>query len=293
MKSNKPNGFAIVASLSIVVFLLGLLGVLIINATKVNSYVKENMKITVFFDVGIENAKTSNLADSLASLAYVIDSKYISSDDAAFTFKNEIGEDFIDVLGENPLPASVELAIKPEFTKETDLSKIEHSLSKVDLVLEASYPKNVFEQLNRNRKMLSIWLGGLSAVMIIVAIVLMVSTIQLLIYGDRFLIKNQQLIGATEEFILKPYNRKAIKWTVTSFIIGVVMLLFILWLAWTFVNISMELNSNIITDHLKQSWYQYILMLFLLLIGGVAVVYSTTKFAAKKYLNTHTDNLYK
>ncbi len=293
MKGSRSNGIAIVASLSVVVFLLGLLGALLINAAKLNTYVQENMKISVFFNVGLDNQKCKILADSIAKLPYVIDHQFISSDQAAFNFKNEIGEDFIEVLGNNPLPATVELAIKSEYIENNDLERIQWSLSTLNEVLEVSYPYNVFEQLERNRKVFVSWLLSLSGLMVIVAIVLMVSTVRLLIYADRFLIRNQQLIGAREKFILKPYKRKAIKWTISSFILGVAMLLVIAWVGWTWIEVSLELDSNSITHHLQQSWYQYILMLFLLLVGGATIVYQTTAFAARRYLNTHTDNLYK
>ncbi len=293
MKSNRPSGFTVVATLAIVVFLLGLLGTLIINAAKLNQYIKENVQVTVFFQTGLESNRAKELGDSVLQLPFVASGNFVSSDDAVFNFKNEIGEDFVEILGDNPLPASVEISLKAESTKESDLHEIERELTKVPDILEVSYPQNVFHQIDKNRKAISFWLITLSIILVIVAIVLITNTVRILIYGDRFIIRNQQLIGATEKFILKPYRKQAFKWTALSFIFGVLMLISIVWILISWLNYSMDLNIHAIAQHFTESWYQYFLMLFLLLVGGIIVIYIATNLATKKYLHTHTDNLYK
>ncbi len=292
MRGNRPSGFTIVATLSVVVFLLGLLGVLIINASKLNQQIKNNIQVTVFFQTDCKDSEAQSISDSLSKLPFVSKYKFISSEDAVFNFKNEIGEDFVDILGNNPLPASVELNVFSEYTNEENLQSIDRELSALRGVLEVSYPQNVFQQIDKNRRIISIWLVALSIILIIVAVVLISNTIRILIYSDRFIIKNQQLIGATERFILKPYNRKALKWTVLSFIFGTLLLGVIIWLVLMWLKVSMDINMVAIKQHFTESWYQYILMLFLLLLGGIIVVYLTTQISLKKYLNTHTDNLY-
>lgn len=292
MSGAKPKGVTIVATLSVVIFLLGLLGVLLINASKLNEHIKDNVELTVFFDSDLTESQAKVLADSLVLLPFTQSGVFVSSDNAVFKFKNEIGEDFVEILGDNPLPASLEIALKSEFTDEANLMRLEREIAASKGVLEVSYPQNVFQQIDKNRRVISFWLLALSFMLIVVAIVLMSNTIKILIYADRFIIKNQQLIGATEKFILKPYKKSAIRWTVFSFCIGTTILAATIWLIFSWLNVSMDLNLKAIGYHFAQNWYQYILMLFLLLVGVAVVIYIATHLATKKYLNTHSDNLY-
>ncbi|MEY2924058.1 MAG: Cell division protein FtsX [Bacteroidota bacterium] len=292
MNGSKPTGFTIIATLSVVVFLLGMLGVMVINAAKLNNYIKNNVRFSVFFQSGISDKEAKTIADSLSKLEFVANSKFISSEDAAFNFKKEIGEDFVEILGNNPLPASVELGVKSGYTQEINLRQLERRLAKAHGVLEVSYPQNVMHQIDRNRRAIVLWLGILSFLFVAISAVLINNTIRLLIYSDQFLIKNQQLIGASEDFILKPYRRKAVIWIIVSFLSGTAILFLLIWLVFVWLNVSLDLNMAAITQLFSESWYQYLLMLFLLLAIGAVVIYGTTEFATRKYLNTHTDNLY-
>ena len=292
MNGSKPTGFTIIATLSVVVFLLGMLGVLVINAAKLNNHIKNNVQLTVFFQSGISDKQAETTADSLAKLEFVASHKFISSEDAAFNFKREIGEDFVEILGNNPLPASLELGVKSGYTEEINLRQLERRLSKTVGVLEVSYPQNVIHQIDRNRQAIVVWLSILSFLFLGISIVLITNTIRLLINADRFLIKNQQLIGASEEFILKPYRVKAIIWTVASFVLGVLAIVLLIWLVFAWLNVSLDLNMEAITHHFMENWYHYVLMLFLLLVIGASVIIGATEIATRKYLNTHTDNLY-
>ncbi|PCJ64958.1 MAG: hypothetical protein COA58_11850 [Bacteroidetes bacterium] len=292
MSGTKPGGFTIIATLSLVIFLLGLLGVLIINATQLNNHIKENLQVTVFFDIGLQDKQAHSISDSIQRLPFVNEGKFVSSEDAVFNFKNEIGEDFVEVLGDNPLPASLEITLNQEFTDEVSLMRLERELAGGKGILEVSYPRNVFQQIDENRRAISLWLIALSIILVSIAAVLMSNTIRILIYSDRFLIRNQQLIGATEKFIMKPYKRKALFWTLISFVIGVLLLVSTIWMFFSWLNASMDLNMRAIGYHFTENWYQYILMLFLLLIGGSVVIYVSTHLATRKYLNLDSDNLY-
>jgi cell division transport system permease protein len=292
MSTSRPSSFAIVITLSLVIFLLGLLGILLINAAKLNTHIKENIELTVFFNTDLQNEVAKKISDSLLQQRFVKNGTYISGEDAVFNFKNEIGDDFVEILGNNPLPASLEVSVAKEFTDNLSMQRLERELANIPGVLEVSYPKNVFHQIDKNRRVISYWLLALSLVMIVVAVVLMSNTIRILIYADRFLIKNQQLIGAKEGFILAPYKKRAFRWTIISFLIGSGFLIAVIWILLSWLNVSMDLNMRAILHHFTENWYQYILMLFLLLIGSVVIIYIATLLSAKKYLNIHTDNIY-
>jgi cell division transport system permease protein len=292
MSENRPKGFTVVVTLSLVMFLLGLLGVLIINASQLNDHIKSNLEITVFFQSELSDAAAKSLGDSILRLPFAASGTYISGEEAVFNFKNEIGEDFVDILGDNPLPASLEISLKREYTDESSLMQIDRELLSSDGVLEVSYPQNVFQQIDKNRRIISLWLICLSVLLVVIAVVLITNTIRIMTYADRFIIKNQQLIGASERFILKPYRKRALSWISLSFGIGVVLLIGFIWLIFTWLNVSMDLNMSAIGGHFTGNWYAYILMLSLLLIGGAVVILVATYFATKKYLLTHTDKLY-
>ena len=292
MMSNKPKGFTVVATLSLVIFLLGLLGILIISASQLNKYIKENLQISVFFDTDLQDDEAKILSDSIINLPFASGGTFISSEEAVFNFKNEIGEDFVEILGNNPLPASTQISLNKEFTDEATLLRLERELVGNKGIHEVTYPQSVFQQIEKNRRVISIWLLLLSIVLVSIAVVLMSNTIRILIYSDRFLIRNQQLIGATQKFIMKPYKRKAIRWTLISFVIGVVLLVGMVWIVFSWLNMSMDLNMSAIGYHFTENWYQYILLLFLLLVGGAVVIYMSTHFATKKYLQIDSDKLY-
>ena len=292
MSENRPKGYTVVVSLSLVMFLLGLLGVISINASQLNDHFKNSSEITVFFQNELTDSESKLLGDSILKLPYVASGRYISSEDAIFNFKNEIGEDFVYILGENPLPASLEMSLKSEYADESSLMQLDRELRSSAGVLKVSYPQNVFKQIDRNRRMICMWLICLSLLLVVIAVVFISNTIRMLTYADRFIIKNQQLIGASERFVLKPYRKRAIAWILTSFGAGVVLLIGFIWLIFALLNVSMDLNMSAIGGHFSGNWYAYILMLSLLLIGGAVVILVATHLATKKYLLTHTDKLY-
>ena len=292
MNSNRSSQFTVIATLSLVIFLLGMLGVLVINASDLNDHIKDNIEVTVFFNTELQDDRAKELSDSILQMDFASSGKFVSSDEAVFNFKNEIGDDFVEILGNNPLPASLGISIKATYADNISLLKLERELSQIGGVLEISYPQNVFQQIDKNRRIISFWLVILTILLVLIAIVLMVNTIRILIFSDRFIIKNQQLIGAKEAFIVRPYKRKALKWTFTSFIVGIVLLIAFVWMVFAWLDVSMDLNLHAIAGHFAQNWFQYILMLFLLLVSSMGVIYLATSIATKKYLRTHTDNLY-
>lgn len=293
MKNIKPRGVILVLTLALVVFLSGLLGVLLINASFLSKHIRDNLELTVFYDVDLDDGSAKSLSDSIANLAYVRNVSFVSSEDAIFNFKEEIGEDFVEILGNNPLPASTILTVKSNFTSETSLAEINSKLRQISGVLEVSYPQNVFHQIDRNSRLISFWITALGLIFILVATVLIASTVRLLLHSDRFLIKNQQLVGATESFVKKPYRVRGLLWSITSFFIGVILLVGLLWFVFIRLNMSIDLNMAAIAKHFGQNWIQYVLMLFLLLLVTSVVVITTINVTVKKYLNTSTDFLYK
>lgn len=292
MKWSKSGGFTIVITLSLVIFLLGLLGVLLLNAVKLNNYIKDNVQLSVFFNTDLSDSEAQRISDSLLNLKFIDGGKYVSAEEAIFNFKNEIGEDFTELLGDNPLPSSVQLQLVRVTELNQSLTALAEELEAMPEVLEISYPKDIFYQIDQNRKAIGVWLGILSIVMFGIAVVLINNTIRLLVFADRFTIKTQQLIGATERFILKPYKRISMVWTVMGFLLGSAGLCLLIWALLFWLKTAVDINLLVVRQHFNQNWHQYGIMLFLLLLSTLLIVYLITCRAAKKYLNTHTDNLY-
>lgn len=292
MKWSKSGGVTVVLTLSIIIFLLSLLATLLLNAARLNDYIKDNVYITAFFNTDLDEQITQQLSDSLITLRQIEGGKYVSAEEAMLHFKSEIGEDFIDVLGNNPLPASVDLHVKSTYSSEKAVDELVSELEEMPEVLEITYPQNIFSQLNKNRRIVGVWLGVFSSLMFIIAVVLINNTIRLRIYSDRFLIKTQQLIGATDKFICKPFLRTAIGWVSLAYVLGIFALILLLIVLSKWLETTIGLKISAVRQHFLQNWHQYGIMLFLLLLSAVAVVYIVTRIATKKYLNTPTDNLY-
>lgn len=292
MSRFKLKGTVIVATLVLVIFLLGLLGVLLIQANYLNKHIKDNLRITVFFQTDLLESHAKHLSDSILNLPFSVDGKYVSADEAVFNFKEEIGEDFVEILGNNPLPSSVEIVLLPGYNDPSNLSKLEKRLLRISGVLEVSYPQNVFQQIESNRHMIGAWLAVMSVILLLIAVVLISNTIRIAIHNDRILIRNQQLIGATDQFIMRPYKRRAVGWIVFSFLLGLILLGSVIWLFLVWLSTSMGLNMSEIGSHFMENWYPYILMLFLLFVGSGTVIYISTHIATKKYLKLDSENVY-
>ncbi len=271
-----------IISISLVLFLLGIIGFLLLNANRLSLFVKENLGFTVLINDDSREAEIMRLQKILNAAPYVRIAEYINKDQAAEILKEELGEEFVDFLGYNPLLASIEVKLSAEWANPDSMALIEKQVMSFPEVKEVYYQKNLLEAINDNVRKISLILGMFSLLLLVIAIALINNTIRLSVYSKRFLIRTMQLVGATRGFIRKPFLLRSLVHGLGGATIAIVLLSAVIY------GLSNELNGVI---GFSNVYIISILFAFVILIGLVLTLMSTF-FAVNKYLRLRTDELY-
>ncbi len=271
-----------VVSISLVLYLLGLLGVLLLQANKLSRHVKENISISIFLHEDEKEADIMQLQKTIDTKPYARTTEYIPKDVAAEELKKELGEDFIAFLGYNPLLSSIEIYLQAPYANEDSMVKIENQLLKNSQIKEVYYQKSLVHLVNENIKKIGYIIVGFSVLLLIISIALINNTIRLSVYSKRFIIKSMQLLGATQRFIRKPFVIKG----VFQGIIGAVISLILL-------NLTLYFGQKQLPELGElQDIKLYIAMTGIVVFSGIIIAWISTYFAVRKYLKIKTDNLY-
>ncbi len=274
--------FTSVISITLVLFLLGMLGLIILHAGKVSDYVKENIGFSIMIREGVKEPGILELKKNLDRQYYVKSSEYIPRDRAAEKLQDELGEDFIGFLGYNPLLPSIDLRIKAPYANVDSLGRIEQRLLAIPEVKEVFYQKSLVEAINKNLEKISLILLGFSGLLLFIAIVLINNTIRLSVYAKRFIIRSMQLVGATEGFIMKPMLAKSLLQGFISAVIALLMLMLLVYFAIDQLPELVELHDPLIL----------ILLVVSIFLIGALISWVSTWLAVRKYLRIRTDLLY-
>ena len=201
--------FSTTLSISMILFLFGLLGLLLINAQRLSDFMKENIGVTLILKEGAKEADVMKLQKTLEATDYIKSTKFVGKERAAAELKRELGEDFVDFLGFNPLLSSIDVTVYAGYANPDSLAKLERKFLGHSEIQEVYYQRNLVKQLNSNVKKISVILLALSLLMFIIFAALINNTIRLSIYSKRFLINTMQLVGATRPFIRRPFMAKS------------------------------------------------------------------------------------
>ena len=271
-----------IISIALVLCMLGVIGILLLTAHRVSTYVKENVGFSVFLKDQVKDADIYRLQKTLDAELYVRSTRYITKDDAAKDFAEEMGEDFVGFLGYNPLSASIEVMLDERYANNDSIARIETRLQSFDEVKEVSYQKSMIHILNENIKKISLFIFAFSALLFLIAISLINNTIRLSVYSRRFLIRTMQLVGATNTFIRKPFLwRSALHGIYSAFIAMGILVLSLYWAEGQLEEILSVKDTQILGG------------LFLIVFTlGITLSWISTYFAVNKYLNIKTDKLY-
>ncbi len=193
--------FSVVVSIALVLFLLGMLGLLVLNTKKMADHFKEQITVSIFLKDEAKESEIDQLQKTLAMAEHTKSTTYVSKEEAAEQHSAEIGEDFQDFLGYNPLKNSIDLQLQADFVTPEEIEKIADDLSKKAFVEEVSYDKPLVGLLTENVKKISFWILVASGILTFIAFLLINSSIRLSIYSKRFIIKTMQMVGATKTFI--------------------------------------------------------------------------------------------
>nr|WP_314838278.1 permease-like cell division protein FtsX [uncultured Flavobacterium sp.] len=274
--------FSVVLSVFLVLFLLGILGLFIINSKKLANDFKENIAMTVFFKNEANDTIVKQFDAQLKSSPFVKTYKYVTKEAAAKEHTDIIGEDFMTFLGENPLQNSYDIHLKGDYVEKDSIAKIEFGLRKNAMISDIVYDKQLVNLVNDNIKKVSMWILIVSSFLAVIAVLLINSSLRLSIYSNRFIIKTMQMVGATKSFIRKPFVMRSIKLGVIGALLAVVALIGVL----IYVETSFP-NLGILDDK------GLIALVLLAVLGlGVLITWLSTYFATQRFLNLRTDDLY-
>lgn len=210
MKSLSPSSITVIISLALVLFMLGITTMVLYNAQKLTIYIKENIGFHIYLKDSIPENNLSALQNELAQMPFTKEIKYVSKEAAAEQLKKDLGEDFISFLGYNPLSPLIEIKLNADYANNDSLQKIERTLSDNIYIKEIAYQKNLIDKINKNTKIIVLYLSLFAILLLVVAVALINNTIRLSIYSQRFLIRTMYLVGATKFFIGKPFIVKSI-----------------------------------------------------------------------------------
>jgi cell division transport system permease protein len=271
-----------VISITLVLFMLGLLGLIILHGKKLSDYVRENISVSVMLKPNINDDDVKSYMQRLEKTSYVKEAEFVSSQQAAKELSNELGEDFVQFLGYNPLPASIDLQLRAGYANTDSIRRIEKQLLTSSLVKEVVYQKSLIDQVNSNISKISFVILGFSMILLVISIILINNTIKLSIYAKRFLIRSMQLVGATETFIRLPFIKKSIIQGIVASVIAILLLIGILY-------IVRQRMPEIVA---LQDVTQFAIFFAGILLLGVVLSAVSTLFSVNKFLRMKIDNLY-
>jgi len=274
--------FSVVLSIFLVLFLLGILGLFVINSKRLSDNFKEEIAMTVFFKTEATDSVIKAFNSELKTAKFAKSFEYVSKEKAAEKHMKVIGEDFMQFLGVNPLQNSFDIHLKADYITNEGIAKIENRLLKNDMIADIVYDKQLVTLVNDNIKNISMWILIVSCIFTLVSVLLINSSLRLSIYANRFIIKTMQMVGATKSFIRKPFILRSVYLGLIGSALAIVALIGVLiYIQTTFPSLG------ILEDKLSIA-----IVLVGILVLGVVITWISTFFATQRFLNLRTDDLY-
>jgi cell division transport system permease protein len=269
-------------SITLVLYVLGLTGTVIIFAGVISVKVKENYSFTIYMADDVPESEILRFQKYLDTRDAVRSTRFISSEEASAEYAETIGEDFVALIGKSPINDHIELRVKSEYANLDSLKGFEEDILSRSNVAEFHYNRGLIEQVNENMQQFGVMLLAFSALLFIIAFTLINNTIRLAVFANRFIIRSMQMVGATQRFIRRPFLKKGVIQGMISGILSIALLM------GTFVLINKETDNIITVEYLD---LLLILFAFVLLLG-IAIAYVSTWLAVRRYLRIKTDLLY-
>jgi cell division transport system permease protein len=278
----RSSAITSIISISLVLLLLGLVGLLLMNGRNIRKQVMESLGFNVILKENIKEADIYQLQKILDARDYILSTEYITKEEAALETEQMLGEDFIRFLGYNPLPPSIRVKLHQPWTNPDSVMIIEQDLIQYDSIEEVYYKKSLLYAINENIRQLSLIILGFSILLTLISVTLINNTIRLSIYSKRFIINTMQLVGANRFFIRRPFLYSGATNGFTASLIALILLFGLVYLL-------QEEFEGVIS--LKD--YDLLAMLALgVILIGILINWISTFFAVNKYLNIKTDKLY-
>ena len=278
----RSSYFSVVISIALVLFMVGFLGLVLLKSTQVANHFKEEVVITLFLKNDTSKEQIENLRTSLLKELFTRKIIYISKGDAAKFYAEDLGEDFVNYLGTNPLKNSIDIYLNPGFVTPEKMKEISDRFNKNSFVFEVSYDKPLVTFLTQNIQKVSFWLFAISSFFGLIALILINSSIRLSVYSKRFNIKTMQMVGATKGFIRKPFIWSGVRLGFIGAIISLAGLAAVIYY------IDQKIPTlQLVTDYVTLAYLGSGILLIAFIISWLS-----TFFATQRFLNLHTDELY-
>lgn len=274
--------FSVVFSIFLVLFLLGALGLFVVNSEKISNDFKENIPMNVYFKDEANDTVLNQFDTELKNAKFVKRYNFITKDEAAKNNVDIVGKDFKEFLGFNPLQNSFDIHLKGAYVNAKEINKIEMQFKRNRYISDVIYPKELVDLVNENVEKISFWILIISGVLTVIAMLLINGSIRLSIYSHRFTIKTMQMVGATKSFIRKPFIIRNILLGLAGSVLAIISLL----VAWLYV------DSLFPTLGIAKDVVSFVSIALGVILVGVLITFISTFFATTRFLNLRTDDLY-
>ena len=271
-----------IVSISLVLFLVGLLGLLLINAKELSDYFRESLSFSVMLSEDAKEADIRMLQKDLDAKEFVKSTEYISKEKAAENLKEELGEDFLDFMGYNPLLPSIDVYLLAQYTHPDSVLNIEKYILEYPVVKEVYFQESFLHLLNENVKKVSFFLLVFSSLLLFISLTIINNTIRLSVYSKRFLINTMQLVGATRGFIRRPFLMRSAVHGVIAGLISILLLMTALYFVEEEFYLLFTLQDFGLIAYLFGG----------IIATGILINYISTFFSVNKYLGISEDKLY-
>lgn len=278
----RSSYLTLVISVSLVLFLIGILGLLLINARELSDYLRESLSFSIMLDDQAKEADIRMLQKDLDAKPYVKSTEYVSKDAAAEKMKEELGEDFISFLGDNPLPPTIDVYLYAGYTNPDSVALIEKYVTEYPFVNEVYVNESLLVKINENIRRISLFLLVLSSFLFLISVTIINNTIRLSIYSKRFLIRTMQLVGATGAFIRKPFLMRSIYHGVIAALIAMGLLMALIFF----------IEKEFFVLFSSRSLQLLALLGVFLVIAGILINVLSTYLSVNRYLSISEDKLY-
>ena len=271
-----------VVSIAMVLFLLSLLGLLILNARRIGDFVKENIGFSVILKDNVREADRVQLLKYFHANPAIKGTTYVSAEQAADELQKELGENFVEFLGVNPLKPSVDIKFHAAYANPDSITKLEKEFLAYPQVEEVYYQESMVNLVNDNLRKISVVILAFSLLLLIISLALFNNTIRLLVYSKRFIIKTMQLVGANRKYILRPFILRGILNGLFGSALAIVLFLAVLYITRRQMPEVLQFTDS----------GTIAMLVLMILVADFILAGVTTILAVNKYMGIDRDNLY-
>ena len=274
--------FSVILSISLVLFLLGSLGLFVINYDRISDNFRENIPMSVYFTDEATPQDLEKFEQEVSQAAFTKDITFVHKDSAAVQHQEVIGEDFVHFLDFNPLQNSFDMHFKGAYVTQDSIKNIEMSFKENPLIDDVVYDRQLVDLVNDNIQKISFWVLVVSGFFTLISILLINSSLRLSIYAKRFIIKTMQMVGATKSFIRKPFIWTNIKLGIIGALVAIVAI----------VSLATYINNQLPDIQLLAGYQSLAMVCGGVFLLGILIAYISTYFATQRFLNLKSDELY-